>query len=564
MNITPEQIARAESEIADMLDDDISDDEIADHGNEDAAIAHVWEGIKANPDAWLPQYRVRIAAQIQAAVAIERASARPAPEIPPAPHSKSPSQLAAEQRLIAQGEALAAADRVVDVFNEHCAVINIDGKTYILTETEDAEGRDTFELSRKDDALMRWEHMAKVRIVDESGKTRTMHPVKYWLQAGNRRTYRGLGFFATRPPPHDWYNIWRGLAVAPAPGDWSLLREHIRCVICDSDPQLFQWVLAWLADGVRRPGETAHTVLVLVGQEGTGKNKLVDWYGKVFGRHYLMATSERHLLGNFNAHLADAVLIFANESVWAGNKAALGALKSLATDASRIIEPKGINAYSITNMARIIMASNERWVVPAGDDARRFAVLKVSDSHKRDYPYFAAIDKQMESGGLPAMLHELLDLVDVSAINLREPPYTRALLEQKEQTLEGVERFMVEFIRARGGDLLPVPVMPEPPGMNRTPVERWECGPSEIPTKALFASYLEQMSAAEGRARRSLETEFGARVRKLIPGIGPTQKRVIGGIPGVRHLPFPSLPDCRQALANYLHCPVADLFPVGQ
>jgi hypothetical protein len=437
-----------------------------------------------------------------------------------------------------------AAPSVFEYMNTMHAVINIDGKAYILTETTDGDGRETFELSRKEDMMTIYENRPRVTVQQADGSSKKVHPFKYWLSAGMRREFKGVGFFATKKPRPDFYNVWRGLAVKPRPGDWSLLRNHIWNVICSRDPALFKWVMAWLADGVRRPGETAHTVLVLVGKEGTGKNKLIDWYGKIFGRHYLMLTAAGQLTGRFNQHLAEAVLVFANEAVWAGDKSALGALKSMATDSQRFIEGKGVNGYMLNSAVRIVMASNEQWVVPAGDNARRFAVLEVSEEHMRDYAYFAAIDAQMEAGGLEAMLHEL-QTIPIDDVQLREPPYTRALLEQKEHTLAGIERFVLDFLRS-GGEGLPIAVL------------NWETQPVEISAAMLHALYVDQMNRSEGRTRRSLETEFGMRLRKMITS-AVTIKRAPGA--GGRVIRVPALPGCRAEMAEFMHAPVADLFP---
>jgi hypothetical protein len=429
---------------------------------------------------------------------------------------------------------------IVDMNAQH-ALITIDGAVYILSEVRDRNGRPSFELSRTEDLRKLYENRPKVPVPGADGKIKHVHPFDYWMTHKARREYRGLGFFATRPAPAGYYNIWKGLAVQPVPGDWSLLRKHIWEVICSCNLDLFQWVLAWLADGVRRPGETGHTILVMKGKEGIGKNKLVDWYGKIFGRHYLALTSTGQLTGRFNQHLAEAVLVFANEAVWAGDKSALGALKAMATDSERFIEPKRVNGYMIDNAVRIVMASNEDWVVPAGENARRFAVLEVSDAHREDFAYFAAIDAQMQAGGLQAMLHELLTM-DISTVQLRKAPYTRALLEQKERTLDGVDRFVLDFIRSAGSGL----VVGRP--------TNWETTEAVIPSDAVHKLYLETMTASEGRSRKSLETEFGMQLRKLVPGVVRVQRS------RVWCLKFPPLPECRQQIADYMRSPVVDLF----
>ena len=81
-------------------------------------------------------------------------------------------------------------------------------------------------------------------------------------------------------------------------------------------------------------------------------------------------------------------------------------------------------------MLHLMIASNDDWVVPSSHDERRYFVLRVSDRHANDRAYFAAIDAQMEAGGLAAMLHDLLAM-DLSGHDFRHVPDTEALAAQK-------------------------------------------------------------------------------------------------------------------------------------
>ena len=127
------------------------------------------------------------------------------------------------------------------------------------------------------------------------------------------------------------------------------------------------------------------------GPEGTGKGTLARAMMRILGQHALHISNAKHLIGNFNAHLRDCVFLFADEAFYAGDKAHVGVLKSLITEPYLTIEGKYQNAVQTPNFLHIMMASNEDWVVPASLEARRFCVLEVSDAHKDDHAYFAAI-----------------------------------------------------------------------------------------------------------------------------------------------------------------------------
>lgn len=74
------------------------------------------------------------------------------------------------------------------------------------------------------------------------------------------------------------------------------------------------------------------------------------------------------------------------------------------------IEAKGIDPIRMNNFVRLVMTSNEAWVVPAGMDERRFAVLEVDPRVAGEHDYFREMADELADGGYAALLHDLLAL----------------------------------------------------------------------------------------------------------------------------------------------------------
>lgn len=275
----------------------------------------------------------------------------------------------------------------------------------------------------------------------------------WWLDHPQRREVRGICFVPGKESEiNGFQNLWRGWGVEPKPGgDWSLMREHILFLCGGSD-----FGLKWIADAVQNPDRPAGVAWVLRGNRGTGKGVLGRALVQMFGQHGLQITSAKHLTGDFNLHLRDCCLLFADEVVTQGDKRAEAVLKGLITEDTLTIEGKGQDIQTAPNYLHIFMASNEDWVVPAGVDERRFAVFDVPDDHKQDRDYFAPINAQLfdegkngvmvPGSGLATMLHDLLSL------NLGdwEPrwniPQTEALARQKAESLSGVEAYIFDLL----------------------------------------------------------------------------------------------------------------------
>jgi hypothetical protein len=143
---------------------------------------------------------------------------------------------------------------------------------------------------------------------------------------------------------------------------------------------------------------------VLRGEKGTGKGTVGQVLARIFRDHALHVVHSRHLTGHFNAHLVDTLFLFLDEAFWGGDKQGEGVLKALVTERSVMIEPKGFDPFAMPNRLKILMASNNDWVVPATADERRYFVLDVSDQKRGDLAYFDRLHQALDEGrgrGLP-------------------------------------------------------------------------------------------------------------------------------------------------------------------
>ena len=267
-----------------------------------------------------------------------------------------------------------------------------------------------------------------------------------WLDHPERRTYSRMALIPRGECPPDTYNLWRGFGVEPKPGEWPLIHRHLLEVICDGDQAAYDWLIRWCAHCVQHPAERAEVAVVLRGEKGTGKGVFAEKIMlSIFRDHGLQVANPRQFTGQFNAHLQGVLFLFVDEAFWAGDKASEGVLKSLVTERTLMIEPKHVNAFAVPNQLKILMASNNDWVVPATADERRFFALNVSSCHKDDRAYFEPLVEAIKSGELASFLYDLLAL-DLAGFDHRNPPHTRALDEQKLLTNDSFESFWIDCL----------------------------------------------------------------------------------------------------------------------
>ena len=267
----------------------------------------------------------------------------------------------------------------------------------------------------------------------------------YWLKHPKMRKYPGIVLDPSGKEKRK-LNLWQGWGVQPKPGDWSRMRELIEDVLCAGNREHSEYVLKWIAFMLQKPGVQPQAAIAFRGNEGTGKGTLGRYLMELAGRHGMTVSSSQQLAGKFNAHLRNAVFVFADEALWPGNKESEGTLKQLVTEPVISFEPKGKDVMLGRNLVHLMLASNEEWVVPAGKDARRFAVFDVSDVRRNDHAFFNALHAQMRNGGLEAMLHDLLEMDLGDWHPSRKIPQTQALADQKLYSLDPASKFWMEAL----------------------------------------------------------------------------------------------------------------------
>ena len=358
----------------------------------------------------------------------------------------------------------------------------------------------------------------------------------WWLKSPHRRQYHGLTFAPGRDV-EGFYNLWRGFAVQAIPGDCGMYLTHLKDVICKGNDQYFVYLISWMARAVQQPDSPGQVAVVLRGAQGTGKSFFAKVFGQLFGRHFLQVSDPKHLVGSFNAHLRDCVILFGDEAFFAGDKSHESVLKTLITEENMQIERKGFDVEQSPNYTHLIMASNSQWVVPAGANERRFFCLDVGTQFRQNSEHFAEIAAQMDNGGREALLDYLLNY-DISEYEVRTVPTTEALRDQKHLTRDPVESWWF-------GKLVDGHQMGEEP--------LWR---KDIVCDDLMKDFVRWAKEFDVK-HRVVPAQIGQFLKRMCPGLSRKQKSVV--VSGLniyqkevdRHVKkgvwtFPSLAKCRK------------------
>jgi hypothetical protein len=351
------------------------------------------------------------------------------------------------QRVIGRAKE-ACVDEDLAAMNDRNYVTSYGGKARVVTEIDSTTfpGRTDFVFQTFDDFIKLNDNRRKI-VADAQGRPKELGIGKWWLDHQHRRQYLGTVFapFCDEESYKGRLNLWQGFSFSAVEGDCSLFLQHLRENICDGDELCYQYAMNWLAVTIQKRDRPGQVAFVMRGKEGVGKSFFARTIGKLLDKHFLPITQKEHLTGKFNSHLETTLFAFVDECYIAGDKQAESVMKSLITEPTFMVEPKGVNPYSARNFLHIMISTNNTWAVSASSEARRYFVLDVPENKMQDRSYFDAIQGQLDAGGYEALLFTLQKR-DISDFDVTKVPKTTALAEQKMLTRNGIDAAMEDII----------------------------------------------------------------------------------------------------------------------
>lgn len=281
----------------------------------------------------------------------------------------------------------------------------------------------------------------------------------YWLGSKYRREGNMVMEYPGEEAEGD-YNMYQGFAIKPVPCDPSEIQfflDHTLNVICNGDKEHCEFLLDMLAFKFQRPLDLVGTALVLAGKEGTGKSGYGEFIRLIVGPHHSLKVSTRDsLLGPYSGGIAGKIFVVGEEAVFSAHKGEAERLKALITESPLDYNEKFVRQWNQRNCLFLMFTTNENWAVPAGMDSRRFFVLKVSDTRKKDreywLQYFSLLgeDRNKQKPNNPEYLGKVLYYFLNRKVtrDVSEAPITAELLEQRKLTnMESMEAAFVEWVR---------------------------------------------------------------------------------------------------------------------
>ena len=456
---------------------------------------------------------------------------------------------------------------LLHLFNEHFSVALMGSKARKAKIVEFENGGKLLRFQDLDDFKLRFRNLrAWLRVPGRNPKWTEV--AECWLNWPHRRQYfkDGLVFAPGRPLEWDGgLNRWRGFAIKPVPGDWSLLRDLIERVLCGGNKEVSDYLLNWCAHLVQKPGVLTKACPVLRSDhEGAGKGLFAHTFGSIFGRNFSYIQRGKDVTGQFNASIAET-LFAALDELFAGDYEASEILKTLISDKDRRSEEKHMPVERIPNHLNLLIMGNSEWMARTGIKNRRMVYIDVPELYKPDDPYWAQFWKSQTDPDNPgvtiqlpplewrqAMLSDLLHR-DISGFNPTTIPHTVEEGRQKILSQPGLPAFVQKILT--DGE---IEYRKESAGPSGIGFKRWQ-GSEPLWIKcSLFEATLREHCKNHNVRNIPFGPQLSRNLDKLLPGCVETTRPRDKDVNPERQrgYAFKSLAECKAAFDKAIGSPL--------
>jgi len=182
--------------------------------------------------------------------------------------------------------------------------------------------------------------------------------------------------------------------------DMTIFLNHIHNIWCKKRKDLFNYILSWFAFIIQKVGQKSNACLVLISEQGAGKNIIIDKFHKIIGNLHSTTIQDLSKIENFNELLENRILVMLDEAYVRSPKNN-NALKNMITQKKIHINEKYIERRERDNNCNFIIATNHKNPILLDLKERRLLMMELDDRYsgptsKKNKEYFEKLGNVKE------------------------------------------------------------------------------------------------------------------------------------------------------------------------
>jgi hypothetical protein len=246
--------------------------------------------------------------------------------------------------------------------------------------------------------------------------------IKNWLDDPKIKKYDNYVF---KPKPlkvEDYeYNTWTDFEILKTPyeeDDTVVARILEFMTNLLNNVEVVNFILAQYAYRIQNPAYRTKVLTILYGEEGDGKNRLFDILKNIVGDKFFTEIDKADkLFGTHSCLEQEKLFICLNEAKCKDNYENSEVLKARITTNKLIVNPKGIQEFSIDNYCDYFMTTNNPNAVKIHDKSRRYLYVETTSYYSRNDIFFNSFsDEIVDNKRSLRTFYEYLMKFDVSKV----------------------------------------------------------------------------------------------------------------------------------------------------
>lgn len=276
-----------------------------------------------------------------------------------------------------------------------------------------------------------------------------------WLKDADRRMYESVGFYPYGINELNLntkvYNTFEPFTCNIVPKNKDICTKNfyelVRNLSGDVDIG-YDYLLKYICHLMQYPEERPDVMVVLKGNTGVGKDKLIDILEALMGVDYAYRTSKMEdVFGAFNESINDKLLLQFNEVEGKDSLKNLEKLKDLTTVKRNNINIKNVKIVKQLNYLRIFLLSNNKTPVIIQANDRRTFIVESTDTLKGNIDFFTTISDDLENQAWIDQLYTELANVDLSDFNVKQRPKTELFKIMQYDNILPIYHFCRELLQ---------------------------------------------------------------------------------------------------------------------
>ena len=166
--------------------------------------------------------------------------------------------------------------------------------------------------------------------------------------------------------------------------------NHIKNVVSNNNNQVYEFLLKYFTMLIKYPQIKSGIVLIVKGDQGSGKNATFDIFNRyVLGIDLSITTSNMdQIIGTFNSLKQGMLLLVLDEAVNIKDKKAISMLKNMITQEEQTISQKYKDPIRISDKSNYVLLTNDDFSSIVEETDRRILAITTNNDYCKNGAYF--------------------------------------------------------------------------------------------------------------------------------------------------------------------------------